>query len=158
MYVYFWLTFNRLEQERFELCEVVLLAPAAETTPAPPAGTTPAPAAKDVSEPHRQKYQIGDNALGKWRRNQWFLAHVTSFKQGRYELYFPDDGKVKLQVHPNNVKPVPATSNGLKVYTRSDMIDRVFYDDGMDKSGTERVMAEGMWKVYRIDGNEFVCL
>jgi len=28
----------------------------------------------------------------------------------------------------------------------------------MNKSGTERVMAEGMWKVRRVEGNEYVCL
>ena len=144
--------------------------PAAEdvdsTTPVPAAEdvdstTTTAPAAEDVStppEPHRQQYQIGDNVLGEWRRNQWFLAHVTGFKQGRYELYFPDDGKVKLRVHPKHVKPLPTTSNGLNVYKRGDMIDKIFFDDGMNKAGTEKVLAEGMWKVRRIDGNEYVCL
>jgi len=137
------------------------------TTPVPAVedvdSTTTAPADQDVStppppKPHRQKYQIGDNVLGEWRRNKWFLAHVTGFKQGRYELYFPDDGKVKLRVHAKHVKPVPTTSNGLKNYKRGDMIDKVFFDDGMNKSGTERVMAEGMWKVRRVEGNEYVCL
>ena len=136
-------------------------------TPAPAAEdvdstTTTAPAAhEDVStppEPHRQQYQIGDNVLGEWRRNQWFLAHVTAFNQGRYELYFPDDGKVKLRVHPKHVKPLPTTSNGLKVYKRGDMIDKIFFDDGMNKAGTKKVMAEGMWKVRRVDGNKYVCL
>ena len=109
-------------------------------------------------QPHRQVYNIGDNVLAMFGRREWFHAHVTGFKQGLYELYFPDDGTERTRVKPAHVKPFPRAPNSLPMYTRADMINRHFYDDGMDEDGKERVIASGMWLVRRLDGNEYVCL
>ena len=89
--------------------------------------------------------------MGPWARRQWFRAHITGHKGGKYDLYFPGDGKVKSEVDPKKVKACPA-SRGLPVRKRGDMIGKVLYDDGIGK--TNRI-PDGM---CTIQGNEYVCV
>ena len=104
-------------------------------------------------------HDIGDNVLAMWSKSKWFLAQFTKCHQGfprtRYDLYFPDDGKVRLGVDANRVKPCPVNCRGLPVYRRGQMIGKVFYDDGLD--GEKRIPA-GLWLVRRIQDNEYVCV
>ena len=128
---------------------VVTSPPVAASAPvaaSPPAVVPPVP--------FRQRFNIGDNVLAMWSRRKWFLAHVTRFSGGLYDLYFPDDGKIKERVPLERVKPIPVTTNGIPVHTRGEMINKVFYDDGDD--GTS--MSPGMWLVRCIKGNEYVCV
>ena len=69
-------------------------------------------------------------------------------------MYFPDDAKVKLGVDPKKVKACPV-SRGLPVPKRGDMINKVFYDDGIGKN--DRI-ADGMWLVRMIKNNEYFCV
>ena len=117
--------------------------------------TAPGTTASTNTEP-TAKYAIGDNVLGMWSRNKWFLAHVTGLTDDKYELYFPADGKTKT-VKANRVKPVKRTKNGLHVYKRGDMLNRVFFDDGKDDEDAQD-MAPGMWQVRSTQGNEYLCL
>ncbi len=137
--------------------------PAAKADDAPPvakADDAPPTTESDDTPPvaeicdSRPLFNIGDTVLAMWSRRQWFLAHITGIKGGKYNLYFPDDAKVKSGVDPQRVKACPV-SRGLPVRKRGDMINKVFYDDGIGK--TDRI-PDGMWLVRMIKGNEYVCV
>ena len=139
-------------------------APPAEQTdaPTPPAKKTdaPTPPAEQTDAPTVQvadtpvQYNIGDTVLAMWSRRKWFLAHVTAIKERKYDLYFPEDGKVKLGVDQKKLKACPV-SRGLPVRKRGDMINKLFYDDGMGKN--DRI-ADGVWLVRMIKNNEYFCV
>jgi hypothetical protein len=126
-----------------------------------PVATTTAVATATSDEPavtsDEPDVTVGSNVLGMWSRNKWFLAHVTKIDhRGHVDLYFPDDGKVKLGLHPRKIKSCPLSKDGIPVHKRGDLIKKVFYDDGECDNGVR--IPDGMWLVRRIDGNEYVCV
>ena len=92
-----------------------------------------------------------------WSRRKWFLAHVTAVNMGKYDLYFPECGSVKLGWDPKKVKACPSVRDGLPIPRRGDMISKVFYDDGIGKTDRDRI-PDGMWLVRTIIGNEYLCV
>ena len=102
-------------------------------------------------------FNIGDTVLAMWSRRKWFLAHVTAVNMGKYDLYFPECGSVKLGWDPKKVKACPGVRDGLPIPRRGDMIIKVFYDDGIGKTDRDRI-PDGMWLVRTIIGNEYLCV
>ena len=103
-------------------------------------------------EPIRQVYQIYDNVLAKWRTKEWYLAHVTGFVHGRYNVYFMD-GNVKINMKPENIRPLDVPEPPPR---RGDIIGLTFYDSGgVDAKGV--FFPPGRWKVRRMVDNEYVC-
>ena len=154
-----WCGSNSHKTKRSKKCPFfgskVPTPPPAETTddaPTPPAEKTDAPTVQVADTPIQ--YNIGDTVLAMWSRRKWFLAHVTAIKDRKYDLYFPDDAKVKLGVDPKRVKACPV-SRGLPVRKRGDMINKVFYDDGIGKK--DRI-DHGMWLVRLVKDNEYLCV
>ena len=103
----------------------------------------------DNDETPRQEYDLGSNVLARWKRNSWFLAHITRFNNGKYDVYFPGDGEVKLGLHPSSIQPC---SFPVPEPTRGSMIDKEFFYDGDDE------LSPSLWKVRRIEGNEYWCV
>ena len=64
-----------------------------------------------------------------------------------YDVYFLEDGLVKKDIPENDLSE--STS---KYPKRSDMIDRVFFDEGDDD------FPSGKWRVRRIEGNTYQCV
>ena len=88
-----------------------------------------------------QRFKVGSNVLAKWRRGKWFLAHVTGFHNGRYNVYFPGDSLTKDGLGPNDVRAMEPSAS---VYSRADMLDKTFYFEG------EKDLLPGDWKVRRV--------
>ena len=106
------------------------------------------PSSRVVVKP-KQMYHPGDNVLVRWAPKQWFLAHVTSFKDGKYDVYFPGDSETKKGVSPSHVRPFKEKH----VYKRGDVLDRDFYFEG------DTDLPGGMWRIRRLDNskNVYVC-
>ena len=98
----------------------------------------------------KQVFKVGSNILAKWKRGKWFLAHVTGYHNGHYNVYFPGDGQTKDGLGPNEVRAVETSAS---VYSRADMLDRTFYFEG------EEDLRPGDWKVRRLvnERNVYVC-
>ena len=99
----------------------------------------------------RPIFEVGSNVIAKWKRKEWFLAHVTDNQNGKYDVYFPGDGKRKSGLPPSDVREVNASS---KVYMRRDMLGRSFYFEG------EEDLRPGTWVVRRMINkrNVYVCV
>ena len=93
------------------------------------------------------KFRVGDNVYCKWKRKEWYLAHITAANPTSYDVYFPDDGKTKKNVP---FKDVREPDSFVKAYHRGDLIGRTFYCDG------DVDLAPGEWKVRKIgEGNTY---
>ena len=72
---------------------------------------------KPVQDPTVQEYDIGSNVLARWEPKCWYLAHVTGWKNGRYDVYYMD-GTTKINMSPNSIRPFdgwcepPSSSRG----------------------------------------------
>jgi len=97
-----------------------------------------------------QLFEVGSNVLAKWKRGKWFLAHVTAYHKGHYNVYFPGDGKTKDGLGPKEVRGVEPSAS---VYSRADMLDRTFFFEG------DEDLRPGAWKVRRLinEKNVYVC-
>ena len=93
-----------------------------------------------------QEYDIGENVLALWEGRSWFLAHVTEWINGRYNVYFMD-GNTKINMSPSSIKPYKSVNPPPR---RGEMINKIF------QFGEDEEYA-GQWKVRRIEGNGFVC-
>ena len=98
----------------------------------------------------KQRFKVGSNVLAKWRKGKWFLAHVTAFNNGLYNVYFPGDSLTKDGLGPNDVRALEPSAS---VYTRADMLNKTFYFEG------EKDLLPGDWKVRRVvnERNVYVC-
>ena len=99
---------------------------------------------------NRPIFAVGSNVLARWKRKQWFLAHVFDNRNGRYSVYFPGDSKTKKDLPPNHVREAEPSDT---VYTRGEILNKTFFCDGDDD------LVPGEWKVRRLinDKNVFVC-
>ena len=98
----------------------------------------------------KKNFKVGSNVLAEWKKGEWFLAHVTNCDKGKYNVYFPGDGKTKDGLGPSEVRPVKPSA---RVYARGDMLNRTFYFEGEDD------LRPGNWKVRRLinDKNVYAC-
>ena len=101
---------------------------------------------KPVQDQPVQEYDIGENVLALWEGRSWFLAHVTEWINGRYNVYFMD-GNTKINMSPSSIKPYKSVNPPPR---RGEMINKIF------QFGEDEEYA-GQWKVRRIEGNGFVC-
>ena len=101
---------------------------------------------KPVQDPTVQEYDIGSNVLARWEPRKWYLAHVTGWKNGRYNVYFMC-GSTKINMSPDSIRPFKC---GNPPPRRGEMLNKTFHfseDEGY----------VGLWKVRRIEGNGYVC-
>ena len=96
--------------------------------------------------PDRQRFQVGDNVIAKWKGRQHFLAHVTGFEDGKYTVYFLDH-HVKEGLTEKDLREYDGS-----YHTRADMLGKCFEDEGDSK------FAAGRFRVVGIEGNEYVCI
>ena len=116
------------------------------TTPPPPPAvvtTTPPP----PPSPPSKRYEVGENVYAQWRKGQWFLAQITAYDDGEYNVYFLF-GKVE--------KKIPAASlreSDSRYPTRAEMIGETFYFGGAAD------LAEGKWKIRQLMSarNQYRC-
>ena len=55
--------------------------------------------------------KVGDNVLCRFRRNEWYLAHVTKkVTDDTFDVYFPEDCNDKKGVPVGNLRPVHSHS------------------------------------------------
>ena len=93
-----------------------------------------------------QEFEIGSNVLARWEPRKWYLAHVTGWKNGRYNVYFMC-GSTKINMSPDSIRPFKC---GNPPPRRGEMLNKTFHfseDEGY----------VGLWKVRRIEGNGYVC-
>ena len=114
--------------------------PPVQTPTRPPVQTPTPPTPRYVP-------RIGDNALVRYRHNEWYLAHVTTLDSttDRFTVYFPEDRKVKKNVSLHDIRPV---NDSCTEPTRAEMLDKVFNYPGDDEVPSSK------WKVRRIIGSE----
>ena len=120
-------------------------------SPPPPSSTPSPPPPTPPSTPPPTPYlpTVGRNALVRYRRNEWYLAHITSRNEdGRYDVYFPEDFKVKKSVPASNIRPVDSSCTEP---TRGELLGKVFFYPGDDE------IPAGKWTVRRLQGNEYTC-
>ena len=101
--------------------------------------------------PVRYSPKVGDNVLVRYRRNEWFLAHVTKQNNANsFEVYFPEDFRVKKSVPIINIRPVDKKCTEP---TRGQLIGKVFNYPGDDD------VAPSQWKVRRLisEKNTYFC-
>ena len=97
-----------------------------------------------------ETFNVGDNVYAKWKRGQYFLAHVTHCDDGRYTVYFLD-GNVKGDIGGDELRPVDPNDQ-LGAIKRADMLNKDFFFDGEDD------LPAGRWRVRRIVDNEYKCV
>ena len=101
--------------------------------------------------PTRDMPKVGDNVLVRYRRNQWFLAHVVKKTNDNcFDVYFPEDFRVQKSVPTINIRPV---NNSCTEPTRRQLIGKVFYYPGDDD------IPASQWKVRRLisEENKYFC-
>ena len=98
----------------------------------------------------RPIFAVGSNVYARWKKNQWYLGHVFDKQNGQYSVYFPADGKTKTGLPPKYVRPAEPSAF---VYSRGEILNKTFYDDGDDD------LNPGEWKVRRIiqEKNVYLC-
>lgn len=95
-------------------------------------------------------YTIGSNVFAMFKKNQWFLAHVTARNGIKHDVYFPGDSQTMRGVTPDRLRPCPASCTAP---TRRDMIGKEF-----EYEGDEDIPAGTVWKIRRVNtGNVFQC-
>ena len=99
--------------------------------------------------------QVGDNVFARWKKNMWYLAHVTHHVGDKYTVYYVEDSKVKSNLTSVDLRPAPLTSFGLGCMTRSMLVRQnvEWWFDGAED------LAQGHWIVRSIGPqNTFVCV
>ena len=117
------------------------------STPATPTPSTPAP----TTAPQPFMPKVGDNVLCRFRRNEWYLAHVTKkVTNTTFDVYFPEDCNDKKGVAVGNLRPVHPHSPEPR---RDELIGKSFEYPGDDD------IPAGRWTVRRMknDENVYVC-
>ena len=99
--------------------------------------------------PSSTTFQVGDCCLAQWRRNQWFLAHVTRVSPSGTDVYFPGDGQTKKNLSEKHLRPCEGCVTPVR---RGELIGSEFDYDGDD------TVPAGKFKVRRIKGNCYVCV
>ena len=131
-----------------------------DTTPSPPDGAPPstpvaaAPVINTTPTIPTFSPQVGDNVYARWKRNMWYLAHVTHHVGDKYTVYYVEDSKVK-NLTLVDLRPAPLTASGLGSMTRSMLVHQnvEWWFDGADD------LDEGHWIVRSIGPkNTFVCV
>ena len=109
--------------------------------PPPPAPTPPTPPLQ------RYVPRLGDNVLVRYRRNEWYLAHVTGActTSNQFDVYFPEDKKQQQKVPLRNIRQVDPKCTEPK---RAELVGKVFNYPGDDDVPPSR------WTVRRIKGKE----
>ena len=99
-------------------------------------------------------FELGDNVLTEWSARKYYYGHVCGVGPSGYDVYFPDDAKVKCKLQLHQLKPMSRPRP-----RRADMIDRVFYHEEPYEED-RRECPVGRWKVRRLDNkvNEFCCV
>ena len=115
---------------------------------ADPSSTTPDADIVPVTppEPVRQRFQVGDNVIAKWKTRQHYLAHVTGYEDGKYTVYFLDHHD-KKGLKDKDLREYDGT-----YLTRSCMIGKVFEEEG------DHELAAGTFRVRNIAENEYICI
>ena len=115
---------------------------------AEPSSTTPDADIVPVTppEPVRQRFQVGDNVIAKWKTRQHYLAHVTGYEDGKYTVYFLDHHD-KKGLKDKDLREYDGT-----YLTRSCMIGKVFEEEG------DHELAAGTFRVRNIAENEYICI
>ena len=98
--------------------------------------------------PNPPRFRVGDNVLAQFKKNQWYLAQLTHCVGGRYTVYFPDDGNVKKNLRPNQIRPVDPSCTYPR---RGSMIGVRWQFEG------DEDLSPGEWLVRRIEGNTYIC-
>ena len=113
------------------------------TTTTPPPTTTTTPTTT-------RRYDIHENVTARWSRKKWYHAHVTHVHPDMtYTVYFPDDGKVKTNVHHRHIRP---QTTCVPTPRRGDMIGKEFFEEG-DES-----FPSGRFRVRMIKDNTYLCV
>ena len=118
-------------------------APSTPDVVLPEASVTPEAPAPVVT------FNVGDCCIARWKRRQWYLAHITSANGGVYDVYFPGDGKTKKNLDARHVR----SANGLSTppMTRVSLLNETWWFKGCDEA------PEGLWEVSAIKDNDYVC-
>ena len=134
--------------------------PAADVPSSPPpvadVPSSPPPAADVPSSPPtppltRFVPRVGSNVLVRFKRNEWYLAHITKkVNDTTFDVYFPEDSKAKKSVPLVNIRPI---QKNCTEPTRGQLIGKVFNDPG------DEDVPPGRWTVRRLKGEEniYVC-
>ena len=114
---------------------------AAPPTPTAPTNAAPTPTAPTTPPLPRRTYKIGENVCAKWKKGQWFLAHVTGYDRfnAEYSVYFVECGNTKVNLSAADLRETDS-----RYPTRGEMLDRDFFFDGAED------LPEGMWRVRRL--------
>ena len=109
--------------------------------------TPPEPVRQVTPEPARQDYQIGDNVFCKYKRSR-FLGQVTGYDDGKYSIYFLDDGETRDNVPTSDIR-----SSDSRYPRRADMIGKDFIFAGAPD------LAKGKFQVNKIleKSNRYRC-
>ena len=86
----------------------------------------------------------------RYRRNEWYLAHVVKKTDDMFDVYFPEDYKKKKSVPLINIRPV---RDECTEPTRGELLGKVFTYPG------DKDVPSGPWKVRRIGSecNKYFC-
>ena len=117
------------------------------------AGANPPPQPDVVNPPPPPRrivpqlaYAVGVNVLAKFNRRHYALAHVIKRTGTHYDVYFPDDGKVKRGVPPCDLRHCP---NSYAAPKRSEMLGETF-----EYEGDEDIPEGTVWRVRQIVNGE----
>ena len=84
--------------------------------------------AKPVKPPRKKKtvkpFAVGDNVLGKWEKD-FYQAQIFAISDGKYDLYFPEDGEVVRGAPIEDLKHPKPSENWTKL-KRRDYLDTDF--------------------------------
>ena len=91
------------------------------------------------------------NVFAFWKRSQYYLAHVIGIANGRYDVYFVEDSKIKKGLRRDQLRPVPGNARVLE-RTQPVRENTEWFFEGDEEIPASR------WKVRRIgDSNDYVC-
>ena len=97
--------------------------------------------------------KVNDSVLAQWKRNQFFLAHVTHINAGSYTVYFVEDAKVKKGLRLTQLRPVQENLQSVIPRCQPVRTNAEWYFDGADD------LEKGRWKVRALGPqNTYVCV